>query len=85
MHDLWKPAGVIHLRVITDEIIYLFRIDDTGDIIDQLICKLLLDRINKGDLFINNQKCIVACTHFSRITVKVPDVPVIYAHMIDTS
>jgi hypothetical protein len=62
--------------VVADHQVDLSRVDDPGDMIDQLVVKLLLDGVDQNDLLIKDQESIVGGPQVRGISVEIPDIPI---------
>ena len=71
---------MVHLGVVTDHVIDFFRIYDGADIGQELISERLFDRVNEGYFFIQNQIGVVGGALIGGIAMKIPDIPIGYAH-----
>ena len=83
MHDPRQCSGMIHFGMIADDKIYFFWINNVGNILEHGIGKFTFDRIDEGNFFVENQKCIVARAQPGGITVKISNIPIIDANIID--
>ena len=73
---LRKGPGVVHLRVVGDDVIDLPRIDDGGDAGHHLLPEGGLHRIDQRDLVREDQIGVVGAPAPRLITMKIPDIPV---------
>ena len=74
---------MVHFRVVADHVIDFLGIDNLGDVANQLVGERGLHRVDQGHFLVNDQKRIVAGAPIRGVAVKIPDVPVDDADIID--
>ena len=84
VHDPRQTAGMVHFRMVADHQVDFPRVHDLGDVVQQLVRKFPFDRVDQGDLFIHHQKSVVGRSLVGAVAMKIPDVPVFYADVVDS-
>lgn len=67
---------MIHLDVVDHQVVDLGGIDDGADAVQQVVLVRPLDRVEQGDLVVDDQKGVVGCPPVGRVPVEIPDIPV---------
>src|SRR6056297_944578 len=69
--------------MVADDIVNAAGIHDLRDIVKQLVGELLFYRVHQRDFIVHDQKGIVGGTAVGGIAVKIPDIPVHRAHIVN--
>jgi len=83
-HHRRQGARMIHLDVVDHQVVDLLGVDDGADPAQQFIEVRMLDRIEQGDLFIDDQVGVVGGAPVGGISVKIPDVPIDRSDPVDS-
>ena len=83
-HDLVDACHMVILDMVDDHVLDGLRVDQLGYVLDRDIGKVVLDRVDQGRLFVDNQIVVVACAPGCLVSVKIPYRPIDCANPIDT-
>ena len=78
-----ERAAVVGLGMVGDNDVDLFGVDDGGDAREHFALEARLHRVDEGDLFVENEVCVVSGAFFRFIAVEVAQVPVHRAYPVD--
>ncbi len=83
MYDTGQGPGVVHFGMIANDVIDLLGINYRRNFCHHLLGEFFLHRVNQGDLFVDDQKGVVGRAVVRGITVKITDIPVGGADIVD--
>ena len=82
-HHEGQRAGVVGLDVIGDDVVNLSRVDDGSDALEELFLERFLDRVDEGDLLVEDQVGVVARAAARLVAVEAAHGPVDGADPVD--
>ena len=82
-HHEGQGAGVVGLDVVGDDVVDLGRVDDGSDALEELFLERLFDRVDEGDLLVEDQVGVVARAAARLVAVEAAHGPVDGADPVD--